>query len=153
MRNFPTFGMMIVVLTTAMLIPPIGIAKDELSKSFVFREIDAERTAPEKLDFRENASAMIEIDALSVFDSDSTENWTAIHDAASNYIQTKGSSDRIHIRFYHSDYRRTKPSIRKMHTKAKCVLADLDVFVVMVDEQVRNDQKPWADYVAARKKE
>ena len=73
MRNFPTFGMTIVVLTTAMLIPPVGIAKDELSKAFVFRERDAERNAPEKLDFRENASAMIEIDALSVFDSESTD--------------------------------------------------------------------------------
>ncbi|MDM4019393.1 hypothetical protein [Roseiconus lacunae] len=135
-----------VALVFAFFAASTGSALDNVGDAFLLRQRPSDENDISKLQFRDDSAVMLEIDALSVVGHDSTKLWTAIHESVADFITRTHAEQRIHIRFYHSDYRQTKPLLHQLHTEAKRVLADLPIYVVMIDETVRNDHKFWSDY-------
>ncbi len=111
--------------------------------------------APTKLEFGNHADAMLEIDSISIANEGrempESAIWEEIHTVAKKFVDENGPDHKLHVRFYHSDYKTTKALEKQLHTDAKRTLADLQIFVVMVDEHVRNDQLLWRTYLANRK--
>ena len=103
-------------------------------------KIRGDREPERRLQFRRDADAMREIDALAVikekFVAKDAKPWPEIHLAIAEYVGNEGEEQKLHIRFYHSDYLRTRVLIKDLHAEVRRKLSDLSISIVMIDETV-----------------
>lgn len=75
--------------------------------------------------------------------------WKAARDEVAKRVAKEGERRALHVRFYFTG-RGVKPSAdveKALSSHVKKLLADVDVYVVCVDEHVRNDNKTWSQFL------
>jgi hypothetical protein len=93
-----------------------------------------------------NLTLMINAEAVTTGGEvdEESEAWKAIREGV-NEALTDGSKGSLHVRLYHRDSPVFPDPHAALHKAVKRQLADVDVYIVWIDGEWRNDKKLWKD--------